>query len=638
MSKPLKIIVGLFAVIVALCAGLAIFVGTLDADKYRPQLVEALSKKTGRDVKLDGPISFSLGLGNIHVAIQDASISNAPWGSRPVMAGMGKFELGLGLLPLLSHRLSIDKLSIENADILLETNSSGQHNWDFPAGAAKPAETQPTAPSSAPSGASISVNDVHIVNSQLAMRGADGKTSSFNVASLDLSMHGGGAKLTFNGDANGTPIALNVKTSITDLLSRGAFTFDADMTCDPIHLTAQGKADIDGGKADISSYQVTAGKTTIKGAALATWNGPHPLLQGSLNSDNINPADFKLSSEPAGEEPGAKQTEATSAASTSASKRIFSDAALPLEALRAANANLDVAVGALEIGKGALKNISAKLALENGNLTLSPVKANIGATPVDVQLNLNATQSPAQFSIKIAGNGIDLSELQKLGAMAPFITGNASANIQLTGQGNSPHEIASNLVGVIVVSAEKGQILTGVASQVSSLLGALFSGGSGNDAMNCLAARFIARNGVLNDNGILIDSAASVVSGKGNVSLGSETVALTLNAKTKLVDIGGLVPGLQISGGLSSPHYSVNAAGVIQNVVGSLVNGNMNVIASSVPDIQVAPAGENACIYTLDHPKAASASPDVLSTNPLSNAKDKVKNLGGSVLKGLFGQ
>jgi uncharacterized protein involved in outer membrane biogenesis len=634
MKKPVKILLAFVGLVVVAFIGLSIFVSTLDADKYRPKLVDAISKQTGRAVKLNGPISFSLGLSGVKVSIQDASIANAAWGSRPVMAGMGKFELGVGLLPLLTHHLSVNRLAIENADILLETNAAGQHNWEFnatdkPVAGSQPA---PAAATSSPTNASLSVGELLITNSQIAIRNTSGQTGSYNIASLDLDMNGAGAEIKFKGDANGAPITLDVKTSISDLLSKAPFTFDADATFNALHFTAKGNSDLGGSKADISAYQLTAGKTTIKGDMTATWGGARPSLHGTLTSDHLDLADFKS---------GTSATDTDNAPATptasAGSKRMFSDAPLPLAGLKAADADLNVSIGAFPVGKGELKQITAKLVLANGYLNLSPVKAMVGTTPLDVQLKLNASQSPAQLTLGIIGNGIDLGDVQKLGSMSPFMTGKASANIQLTGQGNSAHEIAASLGGVITVTAENGEILTGAAASISSSLASLFNPKGGNAALNCLAVRFIAKGGVLNDNGILIDSTPSTVAGSGSVNLGAETVDLTLQAKTKLVDVGGLVPAMIVAGTLSAPKYNVDAVGMVKNVVGSLLNGNADVMSSNVPDIQTAPAGQNACIYTLDHPKAATSS-SVLPSTVTGKAAQKIQNLGNSLVKGLFGQ
>ncbi|MDE1901795.1 MAG: AsmA family protein [Alphaproteobacteria bacterium] len=638
MKTLLKIAAALIVLVAVIFTGLSIYIGTLDANKYRPQLVQMLDEKTGRKVTLGGPLAFSLGLGGVRVEVQDASISNPSWASRPDMASMGKFELDVGLLPLLHGGVQINKLIIEHADILLETGKNGQHNWDFGKTITQPA-VAPTTPPTASGGASmpplaLDIEGLTIDDSQLAMRSADGKISTYSVTSLSLSMQGAGAQVDFKGSANGTPIALTAKTGITDLLSTAAFPFDADLTYGPFHFTAQGTADIDHKRATVDTYKLTAGNSTLTGSESVDWSGAVPVVKGKLASDHIDPADFKMAAS------GAAQPAATSSSAPASSgpKRMFSDAPLPLSGLKAVDLSLQSNVKELVVGKGTLQNVAATLSIKDGVLTLSPMTAFIGDKKVEADVRLDAAQSPAQLRVGLTGDAVDLGDLQKLGDMAPFMSGQASANIQLQGQGDSMHAIAASLGGVITVTAEKGEIIGNALSGVSSALAAVFNPAGGDNAINCLAVRFIAKNGVLNDNGILIDSAASTVAGKGNVNLGAETVDLTLNAKTKLVDVGGLVPALLVGGTLSDPRYSVNASGVVKNVLNNVLNGNVIVTQNTaVPDIEVPPAGQNACVYTLDHPKAPSST-SVLPSGGIGKAGEKIKDIGNSLVKGLFGQ
>ncbi|MDE2029259.1 MAG: AsmA family protein [Alphaproteobacteria bacterium] len=642
MKTLFKIIATLVVLVVVVFAGLSIFIHTLDANKYRPQIVKLLSDKTGRKVELNGPIAFSLNLGGVDISIQNASIGNPAWASRSDMAKMGTFEIGVGLLPLLSHDIEVKSLTIENADILLETNAAGLHNWTF--GPAKEkAKEEKAAPSAKKSGSasasSLSVGNVHIMNSSLAMRGADGKTSSYKIKDLTLDTQGAGAVLAFTGDIDGTPLVVNAKTGITNLLDLSSFPFDATLTYGGLALTAQGKADPNASKADITSYTLSAGGSKITGHLSASWGGEKPFLRGEMQSDRLDPADFK--SALASNNANAPSANASAPAS-SGPKRVFSSTPLPLAALKSANVDVGVSVGDLVVGKGDLKNVTAKLTLANGNLTLAPVKAMVGGKPVEAQLKLDASRSPAHLTLGVIGKGVDLGALQKLGGMSPFMSGQASANIQLEGQGDSTHAIASGLDGIVTITAEKGEIMGGAVSDISSALAAIFAPKGGDSAINCLAARFIAKNGILHDNGILVDSAASTVAGKGGVNLGAETVALVLHAKTKLVDIGGIVPPLTIGGTLAQPSYSVDAVGAVKNLVGNVLgnleNGNVDLAGNSgVPDIQTAPAGQNACVYTLDHPKAAPSS-SILPANPVDRAGKTIKNIGNSLIKGIFGQ
>jgi uncharacterized protein involved in outer membrane biogenesis len=634
MKKPIKIFFLILVLIAAVFAGAAAIVGAMDADKYRPQLARMLSAKAGRAVKLNGSLSFSLGLSGIRVSVEDASLANPEGASRPFLASMGKITLGIDALPLLQQRLKINELSIENADILLETDAAGHRNWDFGNAAPQTAENKAPSEASQPRGVSLSVDNLNIVNSQIAFLGADGKREGVNISALNLIMRGTGAELFVNGDVNGVPIEADFKTSLADFLNPSPFSVSVDATYDLLHLTAQGKIDIGAGKAEFSSYEVSSRETKISGDFNVSWSGARPGVRGTLNSDHLNLADFR--SGILTTNGGGKET-SVSASEPQENERLFSNDPLPTDALKAVDAALTVKVKEFPIGKGALNQIDAKLVLSNGNLTLFPVKARIGTNAVDVKAVLDANASPARVDIGMSANGVDLGDLQKLADMLAFMTGKAGADVQLTGAGNTAHDIASSLGGVVSVTAEKGEILTGTAASVSSLLASVFSAGSADDALNCLAARFIVKGGVMTDNGILIDSAASTVAGKGVVNLGNETMKLSLRARSKLVDIGGLIPSLEIEGSLTNPKYSVDAKSIVKNVVGSLMSGDVDVIASSVPEIQTAPAGQNACVYTLDHP-AKAASSGILPADAIGKASQKIQNIGNSLVKGLLGQ
>lgn len=630
MNKMLKAAFIVLAAVAAVFAGLVVYVGTMDANIYRPQLVKILSEKTGRVVKLNGPIDFSLGLSGLRVSIEDASIANPEGASRPEMASMGKFDLGLYLWPLLDRRISIREISIENADILLEASASGQRNWDFKEGARAPAAETTSAEAKAPS-ASVSVDYISIINSQIAFRNAKGKVNSFNVASLQWQKRATGAALSMTGDINGKPLTLDIKTSLADLISKQPFAFDIGATYDAVRLIAQGKADFARGTAVLSSYELSSGNSKMQGDLTAAWKGALPVLKGELKSDRIDPADFKVAAK---EEKTEKEKTVEQPQAAPLRKRLFSDEVLPFDSLTAFEANLKVNIGEMPVGDAVLRQIEAALVLSNGNLSLEPIQAMLGGAVVRAQIKANAALTPARVLMGVIAENVDLKDLQNMGSIPAFMLGKGGANIQLAGEGNTPHEIASTLGGVVVLRAEKGEILRGAAADISSSLANLFNPGGANNVLNCMAARFNVKNGVMADNGILVDSMATTVAGNGTINLASEMIAMSLRAKTKLVDVGGIVPALQITGDLASPSYAIDAAGTVKNVVGALTSGDINVIGSSVPDMQKDPAGGNACLYTLDHPQKAPTSKVLVPG--VSN--QKIKDIGNKVIKGLIGQ
>ena len=626
MKRLLKAFVFLIFFIIGVFAALAVFVSVMDADAYRPELAEILGKKIGREVKLNGPIAFSLRLKGIKVSVEDASLANAEGASRPILAHVGRLELGIDTKPLFDRRLSINELSIENADILLEADAKGKNNWDIAGSAPQSAKAKKASGRSA----SLSIDNLKIADSQIAFLNKEGKRSGVNASSLVLTMRDAGAEIALKGDINGVPVLANMKTDIIDLLSSEPFSADIVAAYDIYKFAARGTIDLKSKKADFSAYELSARKTKIAGAFEARWGGAKPTLRGTLESDRIDPADFKsgvLTTDSEG------HTVAVESPPTQASKRYFSNDPLPVDMLKSVDAAFAVAVGEFPVNKGMLEKIKAKMTLSGGNLILEPVRATIGKTPVDVHVLLNASKVPARLDMGMIAKNVDLGDLQRLSNMTSFMEGKASAEVQLTGAGNTPHEIASTFGGVIVVTADKGEIFTGSVAGISSVLAALFGVSKDDSALNCLAARFIVKGGVMNDNGILIDSATSTLLGKGQVNLGSETIALSLHAHSKLVDVGGLIPPVYIGGTLKDPLYSVNASGVLKNVVNTLMEGNPDIISSNVPGIQTPPAGQNACVYTLDHPKKEML-PGILPADPISKASQTINSL----VKGLFGQ
>lgn len=281
MSKAGKFFSGLLVVILILVGALAAFIATFNIDKYRDQIATALSEQTGRSVKFGGPIKLAVNSHGIGVAAENASIGNPSWASRPQMASIGKLQLGVGLMPLLDKKVVITDLDVQNADIQLETNASNEHNWDMKP-AASPGATAPTkapaTPAQSDSGKpaiGVSVQEVSITNSQIAIKDKDGKASTLKVTKLTLSPESRGIAISLNADYNGQPIKLALKTGATDLMAETKWPYDADITYANYHVNAQGNVDMGAKTIDLNPYDVTSGGSSTPGALKLTlyWAG-----------------------------------------------------------------------------------------------------------------------------------------------------------------------------------------------------------------------------------------------------------------------------------------------------------------------------------------------------------------------------
>jgi len=662
MSIVAKVFVGLVVLVVLVVGGAAIAVSTIDINQYRGQIADALSKQTGRTVKFGGPIHLTFSMHGVGLAVEDASIGNPSWASRPQMAGIGKLQIGVELMPLMSHQIVISELDISNADILLETNANDQHNWDMKPAAAATETTEPKTTVAQPKTSTQSaapimprINELSVVNSQLAMRDKTGKTSTFKVEKLTLAPSDHGTAITVAADFNGTPIKLTFKSTSPDLIAETNWPYTADLTYANYHLNAQGRVNVRNKSLEMNPYQLSAGGSALHGQLTADMSGAKADVHGSIMGDKLDPADFK----PASSEAEAAKPEATPAAEPAAtpSKPLFSTTPLDLSALNSASANLDVNIGEVVVANGSLKQVSGKLALANGNLAIAPFKASLGESAMTGDIKLEASKPP-QYSLNFKAPGVDIATLLEMMGTKPFMTGKGDADIQLSGSGASLHDMASDTNGKIEVLADGGTISAASAGGIAQGLGEIFAPGSGNPTLNCVAVRFAVTGGVAKDNGILADSSASTVAGSGGFNLRDETVGMTLTAKPKVVSTAGITPAIKISGPLMSPGIGLDTASVAQNVAGVLAKNGSNKIAGAlggllggggdatsggVPAIATAPQGQNACLYTLDHKGAATASstPAQQGNNGVKDvagqATTKAKDAGKQLLQGLFG-
>jgi uncharacterized protein involved in outer membrane biogenesis len=177
----------LLALVVALPVGAVLAVWLLvDADALRPRLVAAVENATGRRFTV-GSMRLALSLSPT-VELRDVALANAPGGSRPEMLTARRVTVQAALLPLLSRRLEVARVEVEEPDLLLETDAEGRGNWQFrpaeaqPAPDAPPRPGEPQAPRDRPV---LAVDRLLVERARLTWRdGAAGTTELVEVPAL----------------------------------------------------------------------------------------------------------------------------------------------------------------------------------------------------------------------------------------------------------------------------------------------------------------------------------------------------------------------------------------------------------------------------------------------------------------------
>ncbi|HBK07276.1 MAG TPA: hypothetical protein DDZ81_15725 [Acetobacteraceae bacterium] len=229
-TRPLRIaLIAVAAVIVIAAAAVAVAVARFDPNGYKPQIIQAVKRATGRDLALNGPLRLKPSLWPT-IRASDVTFSNPPGFSRPQMASLQGLEVELSLIPLISGEVVIGRLVLIHPDILLETDAAGHANWRMtPEGAtAEPLGAQTPVKSSGGTRTQFSIAAIRIEDGSLAYRdGQTGKTTTLAVAKLDAAAASSDAPLHVGMDAayNGTAFNLTADTgSLTRLQDQAATT------------------------------------------------------------------------------------------------------------------------------------------------------------------------------------------------------------------------------------------------------------------------------------------------------------------------------------------------------------------------------------------------------------------------------
>jgi AsmA protein len=322
MSRTLRIAAIVVAAVIVLIV-IAPFV--IPVDKLRPTIEEKASHTLGRRVQL-GHVSLSLISGSL--SAEDLSIGDDPKFSQSPFLTAKSLKVGVEIMPLIFRKsLSVTGINIENPEVTLLHNSSGQWNYSSLGGAtAKPEEKQvadpsPSAASSSNTGAlaDFSIQEFTLKNGRITVGSTNSQRRSsydhVNVVVSSFSMTSrfpvsvtadlpAGGKFKLNGNAG--PIdredtsltSIDAKLDVTslDLASTGFLDSSAglgglvDLSADL--ASHNGEAETKG-NAKLSKALLVAGGSPAGVPVTADFNTKYNLRK---NTGVLNPSTLKIGS------------------------------------------------------------------------------------------------------------------------------------------------------------------------------------------------------------------------------------------------------------------------------------------------------------------------------------------------------
>ena len=608
--KRLKWIAGglLVAVVAVLVAGY-VALASLDLESYRGEIERRAEDATGRELKLTGAMSFSMGLAPA-ISVSGVSFANAGWGSRAEMATIERFEVEVALLPLLTGDLKVSSLVLVRPDVLLETGPDGQGNWALGARAGQQGDTASPGAGRIPDISGVRIQDATV-------RYRDNQTGVelvTNVAEASLDSAGDGLAIRANGTYQSVPFELDgtVGALATLLAGEGRYPIDLNVEAEETELTLTGALDQSGrdvspdvevsartgslanltalsglpdlqlpdvGPATLHSrvrgteagYRFSGLKAEVAGSDIAgdasvDLAGERIRLTADLSSSTLDLRPFSQTAEAAAEQ-------------APSADRLFPETPLPLDALRQLDAEIKLKAGVVKLS-GAFNVSEVELAAtsKDGRLELKPLKAQLAGGSADIGLTLDARQSPADVSIDLDVADLDYGRMLRELEVSDGIDGTVDVRANLTGRGDSPRAIAASLDGGLEIVGGEGRIDNGLLDATGAGLGDLLAVWREQDDdlnLNCAVARFGAENGVLTSRAILADTKSVSFGGTGDIDLGQEELDLRITPEAKQTSLMSLAVPVRLSGPLLAPSIGpdpLGAAKATAFVVGAAIN------------------------------------------------------------------
>jgi hypothetical protein len=670
-------------------AGAAIYIASIDVNRYRSVIADAVRQATGRELTIAGDLGLRFGV-PLAVSVNDVAFANAPWGSRPEMATLARASAEIRLLPLLRSQISLGRIEVEGVDLLLETDGRGNGNWHFVPHemTEKPAVDAPASGSKAPlvpRFEGVSVEDARVTWRD----GRTGKTTTVVLDRLGIAADSADApmQVTLAAAVDGQPLSASGRLGplpqltqptapypVTLHAAAPGMSFTADGTIRtpmkgqgldlriavdiaktawltaagiPVpalpRLTANGRLTDAGGEFVVDDLKAGIGNSTIAGRVAADLDGGRPMITASLTSDRFDIADLQTGKAGDGR-PGSGKAGEGRPGSGKSGGRLLPDVPLPFELLRALDAQVDATVDTLALRQGiTARQVTLKATLHDGRLEAQPAAALFGGR---FGGGISADAAKSLLALRLQATDLELGTMLRAFDVTDAIDGAPmQINLDVTGHGGTTGAVASTLDGAVRLVVGQGRLQNAPIRVIGGdVLTQLF------DALNPLAQKQslttmtcavlqgpLSRGRLVLSRGLAAETGTVNFIGSGTVELGSERLDLAIRTSAQQglgVSVADIASSLiRIRGTLGQPSIAVDPKGAVAGAARSGLDALTGLFEGRRLSVQDLFRDDGPpCQVALGHVAAPATGGGVGQ-----RIEDTAKSVGDK-LKGLFGR
>jgi AsmA protein len=555
MNKPLKYsLIGIAGLLFLVIAAAAIFVLTFDANRYKPQIERLVQEKTGRTLKLQGPLEAAV-WPSLGAKVSGVTFSER--GSDQQFLALDNAHASVALMPLLRGQVVVDRIRISGFKANIVKQKDGKFNFSdlLEAKAEKPAakEEKPSKKDDG-GGAPVAIDlaGVDIDKSSIAYRDlSTGK--EYSVSDFKL----GTGRIADRADGK---LQMHAAIKAPDLDIK--LDLGADYKLDlPAESVALDKLDL-----KVSGKE----ETHLKGrVALAKSKTTFDLDIDKLNVDAYLPEEQKPAAKAGGDE-------------KPAAKKPAEDTPVDLSALKDLNADGKLQIGALQVRGLKLANVKTEVKAAGGKLE-APHSANLYEGTLSGTLG---AQADGHIALKDTLTGVAIGPLLRDVAQQDKLEGKGNLSLDVNAAGKSVSAMKKALAGTAKVDLRDGAIkgidIGKILSKARSALGqqqAQAEASSERTDFSSMTASFNIKNGVAQNDDLDVKAPVFRITGAGKIDIGNSNLdyvtkaAVVATAKgqggAEVDQLSGITVPVRLSGSFDNLKYDVNYGAVATDLAKS---------------------------------------------------------------------
>ena len=529
MNKPLKYsLIGILGLPLLVAAAAVVFVLTFDANRYKPEIERLVKEKTGRTLKLQGPLGAAIWPG---LGAKVAGITFSERGSEQQFVALDNAHASVALLPLLRGQVIVDRIRISGLKANIVKHKDGRFNFSDLLEAKTDAGKAPGK----------------------AEKGGAGGPVAFNVAGIDIDK----SAIAYHDQASGQELSLgDVRISTGRIGERAEGRLRIQLHAKARNPDIDVKLDLGGDyKLDLPhalaldklALKLTGKEeTNIKGRLAMAKLSP-PSYAFDLDIDKLN-LDAWFPPEKPAASPSAGEKSAQPA-------KPAADTPVDLSALKDLHANGKLQIGALQVRGLKLASVKTEVKAAGGKLE-APHSANLYEGTLSGTLGL---QAEGRVALKDTLTGIAIGPLLRDAAQQDKLEGKGNLALDVYAAGRSVNAMKRALAGTAKVDLRDGAIkgidIAAILRKARSALGQQQAQAATSERSDFseMTASFNIKNGVAHNEDLDVKAPLFRIGGRGDIDIGNSSLDYVTRASVVATAKGQGGAGADQLSGVSVP-------------------------------------------------------------------------------------